>query len=80
VGWEPTRILSVAGGRLRSFPRLGKIPRVVLRFRGFPLLASVVPRLSERTRSALGLVAMRGAGLEAASIAGVSEERRVSSP
>ena len=32
----------------------------------YPLLASLVPRLSERTRNALGLVAMHGAGLEAA--------------
>ena len=32
----------------------------------YPLLASLVPRLSERTRAALGLVALHGAGLEAA--------------
>lgn len=32
----------------------------------YPLLASLVPRLSERTRSALGLVALHGACLEAA--------------
>ena len=32
----------------------------------YPLLAALVPRLSERTRSALGLVAIRGAALAAA--------------
>ncbi len=32
----------------------------------YPLLASLVPRLSERTRSALGLVALQGSRLEAA--------------
>jgi len=32
----------------------------------YPLLASLVPRLSERTRSALGLVTLDGARLEAA--------------
>ena len=32
----------------------------------YPLLASLVPRLSERTRNALGLVVLHGAGLEAA--------------
>ena len=32
----------------------------------YPLLASLVPRLSERTRSALGLVALKGTRREAA--------------
>ena len=32
----------------------------------YPLLASLVPRLSERTRAALGLVALHGARFEAA--------------
>ena len=32
----------------------------------YPLLASLVPRLSERTRNALGLVALKGTRLEAA--------------